>query len=71
MTRTEALRAFTIDAAYAAFEEDRKGSLTPGKVADFIVIDRDIMTCDLADIPQTRVYRTVIGGATVFEQSMR
>ena len=67
MTRTEALRAFTIDAAYAAFEEDRKGSLTPGKVADFIVIDRDIMTCDLADIPQTRVYRTVIAGETVFE----
>ncbi len=67
MTRTEALRAFTIDAAYAAFEENRKGSLTPGKSADFIVIDRDIMTCELADIPQTRVYRTVIGGKTVFE----
>ncbi len=66
MTRTEALRAFTLDAAYAAFEEKQKGSLAPGKFADFIVIDRDIMTCDVREIPQTRVLRTVIGGETVY-----
>jgi len=66
LTRTEALRAFTLDAAYAAFEEHTKGSLTVGKLADFIVIDRDIMTCPARDIPETRVLRTVIGGQTVF-----
>ncbi len=66
LTRTEALRAFTLDAAYAAFEEHTKGSLTVGKLADFIVIDRDIMTCPARDIPKTRVLRTVIGGQTVF-----
>ncbi|MFM9995974.1 MAG: amidohydrolase [Phycisphaerales bacterium] len=66
ITRDEALRAFTLDAAYAAFEEDRKGSLAPGKYADFVVIDRDVMTCDEKDIPGTRVLMTVIGGETVF-----
>lgn len=67
MTRDEALRAFTLDAAYAAFEEERKGSLTAGKLADFIVVDRDVMTCDARDIVGTRVLRTVIGGETVYE----
>ncbi len=68
MTRTEALRAFTLDAAYAAFEEDRKGSLVPGKLADFIVIDRDILTCPPRDVLETRVLKTVIGGAVVYER---
>ena len=67
MTREEALRAFTLDAAYASFEEDAKGSLTPGKLADFIVIDRDVMTCPPGDIAATQVLVTVVGGETVFE----
>ncbi len=67
LTREEALRAFTTDAAYAAFEEGQKGSLSPGRLADFVVIDRDVMTCDAAQIPGARVLRTVIGGETVFE----
>ncbi len=67
MTREEALRSFTIDAAHAAFEEGLKGSLAPGKYADFIVIDRDLMTCDAKDILGTRVLRTVIAGETVYE----
>ncbi len=67
MTREEALRSFTIDAAYAAFEEEVKGSLAPGKYADFIVIDRDVMTCDPRDILGTKVLRTVIAGETVYE----
>ncbi len=67
MTREEALRSFTIDAAYAAFEEEVKGSLAPGKYADFIVIDRDAMTCDPRDILGTKVLRTVIAGETVYE----
>ncbi len=67
MTREEALRSFTIDAAYAAFEEDLKGSLAPGKYADFIVIDRDVMTCEPKEILGTKVLRTVIAGETVYE----
>jgi predicted amidohydrolase YtcJ len=67
MTRTEALRSFTLDAAYAAFQEDSKGSLEPGKLADFIVIDDDVMTCAPCEIPGTRVLRTVIGGEVVYQ----
>jgi len=66
MTRTEALRSFTLDAAYAAFEEKDRGSLEVGKLADFVVVDRDVLTCEVGEIPGTRVLRTVIGGETVF-----
>lgn len=66
MTREQALRAFTLDAAYAAFEEDVKGSLEVGKYADFIVLDRDVMTCAAGDIPGTTILRTVIGGEVVY-----
>ena len=66
MTRYEALRSFTVDAAYAAFEEKDKGALIPGKLADFVVIDRDVMTCAVDEIPETRVLRSVIGGETVY-----
>jgi predicted amidohydrolase YtcJ len=69
MTREQALHAFTMGAAYAAFEEGTKGSLEAGKLADFIVIDRDIMTCPARDIADTRVLRTVIGGETVYERA--
>lgn len=68
MTRTEALRAFTIDAAYAAFREDQVGSIEPGNRADFIVIDRDIMTVPAEEIPQTRVLLTVIDGEEVWRR---
>ena len=71
MTREEALRSFTLDAAYAAFEEQQKGSLEPGKLADFVVIDRDIMTCEPRDILETRVLQTVIGGEVVYEAGRR
>lgn len=67
MTREEALRAFTLDAAYAAFQENLCGSLEPGKSADFVVIDRDVMTCPERDILGTVVLRTVIRGETVYE----
>jgi predicted amidohydrolase YtcJ len=66
MTRDQALRSMTLDAARGAFMETFTGSLTVGKRADFIVIDRDIMTCDPAEIPGTRVVMTVIDGETVF-----
>lgn len=71
LTREEALRAFTLDAAYAAFEEDRKGSLEVGKLADFVVIDRDVMTCAPREIIETRVLQTVIGGQVVYSGEAR
>jgi len=68
LSREEALRSFTLDAAYAAFEERDKGSLEPGKLADFIVLSRDIMTIPPADVLKTEVVRTVVGGQTVWER---
>lgn len=62
MTREEALRSMTVDAAYAAFEEGVKGALRAGLFADFIVLDRDVMTCDVGEIPAARVLLTVLGG---------
>ncbi len=68
LSREEALRSFTLDAAYAAFEERDKGSLEPGKLADFIVLSRDIMTIPPADVLKTEVVRTVVGGQTVWQR---
>lgn len=69
MTREEALRSYTTWGAYAAFEEQLKGSIEPGKLADFIVIDRDIMTCREHEIKDTQVLQTVVGGEHVYEKS--
>jgi len=68
MTRMEALRSYTLDAAYAAFEEEQKGSLTPGKLADVAVLSRDIMSVPEDEIPGARVLFTIIGGEVVFER---
>jgi predicted amidohydrolase YtcJ len=62
MTREEALRARTIDAAYAAFEEDIKGSLEVGKLADVTVLSKDILTIPDEEILDTKVLYTVVGG---------
>lgn len=67
MTRDEALRSMTVDAAYAAFEENAKGALRIGWLADFIVVDRDVMTCETTLIPEARVLLTVVGGQRVFD----
>jgi predicted amidohydrolase YtcJ len=66
MTREEALESYTIQNAYAAFEEDIKGSLTPGKLADIVVLSRDIMTIPEAEIPGTRVVHTILGGRIAY-----
>ncbi|MBN1491559.1 MAG: amidohydrolase [Phycisphaerae bacterium] len=66
MTREEAFRAFTIDAAYAAFEENDKGTLAVGKLADFVVFDRDVLRCPAPELLKTRVKMTVIGGEVVY-----
>ncbi len=68
MTRMEALQSYTINNAYAAFEEDLKGSLTVGKLADIVVLDRDIMTVPEAEIANARVDMTVLGGAVAYER---
>lgn len=67
MTRAEALRSWTAAGAYAAFEEDRKGTLVPGMLADFVMLSADIMTIPLAEIPNTRVTMTVVGGEVVYQ----
>ncbi len=55
MTREEALRSYTILNAYAAFEEDVKGSLSPGKYADIVVLSKDILTVPPEEIRQAKV----------------
>lgn len=67
MSRIEALRSFTLDAAYAAHQENQLGSLEPGKWADFIVIDRDFFTVDAAEIWQTEVLQTWVAGKKVYD----
>ena len=62
MTRDEALRSYTLDAAYAAFEEDVKGSLEVGKYADITILDRDLMSVPDDQLAQTRVLHTIVGG---------
>lgn len=66
MTRTEALRSFTLDAAYAGLAEDRLGTLETGKWADFIIIDRDYFTIDSADIWKIEVLETWLAGKRVY-----
>jgi predicted amidohydrolase YtcJ len=66
MTREEALKSMTIWAAYAAFEEDIKGSLTEGKLADIVVLSQDIMAIDPERIMDTRVEMTILGGEIVY-----
>ncbi|MBK6266099.1 amidohydrolase [Marivirga sp. S37H4] len=68
MTREQALRSYTLDAAYGAFEENIKGSIEVGKLADFVVFDQDIMTIPEEKILTTKVLKTIFGGKVVFEQ---
>lgn len=56
----------TYDAAYASFAEDDLGSLTPGKKADFVVFDKDIMTVPQSEILETRVRATVVDGRVAY-----
>ena len=67
VNREEAIRAYTVNGAYLTFEEDLKGSLETGKLADLIIIDRDILTCPEDDIKDTKVLATYLGGKVVYE----
>lgn len=62
LTREEALKGMTIWAAYSNFEDDEKGSIEVGKFADFIMLDKDIMTVDAREIPDIKVLKTVVNG---------
>jgi predicted amidohydrolase YtcJ len=66
MSRLEALQSYTLNAAYAAFEEDIKGSISVGKLADITVLDRDIMTVPEAEVAETQIEYTIVGGEIVF-----
>jgi hypothetical protein len=68
ITVEQALRAYTVEAAYASFEEDIKGKLKTGMLADFVLLDRDITTIPPEEIPQTQVLKTVVGGRVVFSR---
>jgi predicted amidohydrolase YtcJ len=67
LTREEALKSYTINNAYAAFEEDIKGTLTPGKLGDIVVLSEDILTIPEDDIRNVRVLYTIIGGKIVYD----
>ncbi len=68
MTRVQALKSYTLDAAYGAFEENLKGSITSGKLADFTIFSKDIMTVSDDQILSTEVSMTILGGMVVYEK---
>ncbi|MGH9410864.1 MAG: amidohydrolase [Vicinamibacterales bacterium] len=68
MTRDEALRSYTINAAYATFQEDRLGSITPGKYADLVILSKDIMTVPPNEIATAFVDETIVGGKVVYQR---
>ena len=68
ITVEEALRAYTIDAAFASFEEDIKGSLVPGKLADIVILNQDITQISPEQIRDVKVIKTIVGGKIIFER---
>jgi predicted amidohydrolase YtcJ len=66
LTIDQAIAAYTTGAAFAEFTEKDKGTLTPGMLADFVVLDRDITSIAPQKILGTKVLRTVVGGKTVY-----
>ena len=67
ITIEEALRICTVNGAYASFEEDRKGSLTPGKLADFVLLAEDPVTIDPDALKDIRIVATYLGGRATWE----
>jgi predicted amidohydrolase YtcJ len=68
MSRVEALKSYTTNAAYAAFEEGSKGTLKPGKYADLVVLSKDIMTVPDDQIPTTEILYTIVGGKVRYKK---
>lgn len=69
LTLAEAVRGFTADAAFAAFEEGSRGTIEPGKLADFTIVEGDFYNAPHAELFKTRVRYTVVGGETVYRAS--
>jgi predicted amidohydrolase YtcJ len=69
LTREQAIRLYTINNAFLTFEEAHKGSLETGKLADFIVLDRDILTCPLDQVKDINVEATYLGGARIYARA--
>jgi predicted amidohydrolase YtcJ len=69
MSREEALRSYTVNNAYAAFEEASKGSLKMGKLADITVLSKDILTIPEDEIPSARVDYTIVGGKVLYQRA--
>ncbi len=67
LTIEEAIKAYTLNTAYAAFEEDLKGTITVGKLADYVVLSENLLTMDPDDIKDVTVLTTVVGGVPVYE----
>jgi predicted amidohydrolase YtcJ len=67
MTLEEALRGYTVEAAYAEFEEQLKGVIREGRLADFTVISKDITSIPPAEMLSVRVLKTIVGGKVVCE----
>lgn len=66
MTRLEALKSYTINGAYASFEEGIKGSIQPGKLADLVVLSNDLLKCSDDDVKSTKVIYTIVGGKILY-----
>ena len=69
ITREEAIRLYTINGAKVLFWEDKLGSIEAGKLADLVVLDKDILTCPLDEIKDTKVLLTMIQGDVVYKKS--
>ncbi len=68
LTREQAIQLYTINNAFLTYQEDKKGSIEPGKLADFIVIDRDILNCPVDEIKDIQVEQTYLGGKKIFSR---
>jgi predicted amidohydrolase YtcJ len=71
ITREQALRLYTLNNAYILLDEKNRGSLEPGKLADFIIIDRDYMKCSAEELADTKVLATYLGGREVYASPQR
>ena len=68
LSRENTLKGMTIWGAYANFEENEKGSMQPGKFADFVILDNDIMKCPINKVPDTKIISTYVNGECVFHK---
>jgi predicted amidohydrolase YtcJ len=71
LTVAEAVEAYTMGSAYAEFQEKEKGSITPGKLADLVLLSDDIFSIDPAKIREVKVLKTMVGGKVVWDQDRK